>query len=501
MVPVRRRRPRGGAVDDRLSRVDGGSTRCPAELELRARRADGHEFPIEVSLTPLSGEQGTLDLRRHPGRDRGQEAAAALAHRASHDALTGLPNRTLFVDRLEQALRRARRSERTLAVVFVDLDDFKVVNDTHGHAAGDRLLVALTPRLRAAVRPGDTIARFGGDEFVVLCEDLGDESDAIQIAERIADAASVPVSIGAHEIGVSVSAGLVMVDSAERADAADVLRDADAAMYRSKRDGKGQVVIFDEGMRERLSERVALQSALRQARDQDELRLLYQPVFALDQRKMVAVEALLRWQHPEHGLLEPADFISVAESSGLIGEIGEWAIEEACRQAAEWRDAMAGRDPIHVSVNLSPWQVARSDIAATVARILHSTGLEPELLALEVAESTLLADEAASSRVLRELKAIGVSLVLDDFGTGYHSISNLKRLTIDGLKLDRSFVGGLGEDNEGEAIITRGVEHGERPRGRGHRRGGRDRGAAIPAAQSRLRVRAGFPARAPGTGA
>jgi Amt family ammonium transporter len=427
---------------------------APIQLELRARRVDGHEFPIEVSLTPLPTEQGTLISAAIRDVTEVNEAAAALAHRASHDALTGLPNRTLFVDRLEQALHRARRSARTLAVVFVDLDDFKVVNDTHGHAAGDLLLVGLTPRLRAAVRPGDTIARFGGDEFVVLCEELSGESDAIQIAQRVADAASRPLTIGGHEIGVSVSAGLVLVEPPERASAGDVLRDADAAMYRSKRAGKGQVVVFDDGMRERLVERVALQSALRRARDRDELRLVYQPVFALDRRRMVAVEALLRWQHPQHGLLEPADFLPVAESSGLIGQIGEWAIEEACRQAAEWHDSMSDREPIHVSVNLSPRQVARSDIAATVARILRSTGLEPGLLTIEVAESTLLQDEEAASRVLRDLKAIGVSLVLDDFGAGYHSIRNLKRLTIDGLKLDRSFVGGLGEDTEDGAIIS-----------------------------------------------
>lgn len=446
--------PRADSAAKLPPRGEADASRCPAQLELRARRVDGHEFPIEVSLTPLSGESGTLISAAIRDVTEVKEAAAALAHRASHDALTGLPNRTLFVDRLEQALLRARRSARTLAVVFVDLDDFKVVNDTYGHAAGDRLLVGLTPRLRAAVRPGDTIARFGGDEFVVLCEDLRDESDAVQIAQRIADAAAVPLMISGREVGVSVSAGLVLVRAPERAHAADVLRDADAAMYRSKRAGKGQVVIFDEGMRERLIERVALQSALRRARDREELRLHYQPVFALDQRRMVAVEALLRWQHPEHGLLEPADFIGVAESSGLIGEIGEWAIEEACRQAAEWRDAMADRQPIHVSVNLSPWQVARSDIAAAVARILQSTGLEPELLVLEVAESTLRQDEEAASRVLRDLKAIGVGLVLDDFGTGYHSIGNLKRLTIDGLKLDRSFVAGLGEDTEDGAIIS-----------------------------------------------
>jgi diguanylate cyclase (GGDEF)-like protein len=456
-TPWYRGREVAQAADSEGTRRRGGEAEpacAPTQLELRARRVDGREFPIEVSLTPLSTEQGVLISAALRDVTEVKQAAAALAHRASHDALTGLPNRALFVDRLEQALHRARRSAHSVAVVFVDLDDFKVVNDTHGHAVGDLLLMALTPRLRGAIRPGDTIARFGGDEFVVLCEDLSDESDATQIAQRIADAASLPLNIGGQEIGVSVSAGLVLVEANERASAADVLRDADAAMYRSKRAGKGQVVIFDEGMRERLIERVALQSALRRARDRGELRLLYQPVFALDHRRMVAVEALLRWQHPEHGLLEPADFIGVAESSGLIGEIGEWAIEEACRQAAEWRDAMADREPIHVSVNLSPWQVARADIAATVARILESTGLEPELLALEVAESTLLQDEETASRVLRDLKAIGVSLVLDDFGTGYHSIGNLRRLTIDGLKLDRSFVGGLGDDNEDGAIIS-----------------------------------------------
>ncbi len=448
---------RSDPVAQRATPEDFETTRSPAQLELHGRRVDGHEFPVEVSLTPLSTEQGTLISAAIRDVTEVKEAAAALAHRASHDALTGLPNRGLFVDRLEQALHRARRSGRTLAVVFVDLDDFKVVNDTHGHTVGDLLLVGLTPRLSAAIRPGDTIARFGGDEFVVLCEDLSGEANAIQIAQRIIDTATVPLSIGGHEIGVSVSAGLVVITAPEQTSVPEILRDADAAMYRSKRAGKGQVVVFDEGMRERLIERVALQSALSHARERDELRVFYQPVFALGQRKMVAVEALLRWQHPEHGLLEPADFIHVAESSGLIGEIGEWAIEEACRQAAEWRDALGDREPIHVSVNLSPWQVARSDIAATVARILESTGLEPELLTLEVAESTLLQDEETASRALRDLKAIGVSLVLDDFGTGYHSISNLKRLTIDGLKLDRSFVGHLGEngeDGEDGAIIS-----------------------------------------------
>jgi diguanylate cyclase (GGDEF)-like protein/PAS domain S-box-containing protein len=382
-----------------------------------------------------------------------KQADDALAHQASHDALTGLPNRALFLDRLGHALARARRSGSRIAVVFLDLDDFKLVNDTRGHDVGDLLLLALAPRLSAAVRPGDTVARFGGDEFVVLCDDLAGEDDAITIAQRMSDACSRPVTIRGYEHLVSVSAGVAMVRDAQSATADELLRDADAAMYRAKAGGKGRIEVFDEGMRARLVERIAVEDGLRRALDRGELRLHFQPIMSLRDSRIVGAEALLRWQHPERGLLQPEDFIAVAESSGLIVPIGEWVIGEACRQAAVWNDGTR-REPIYVSVNLSPRQIVRSDVTASVRDSLRETRLDPELLEIEVTERALLENGEACARVLAELKRLGVRIVLDDFGTGYSSLSFLKRLTIDALKIDRSFVGGLGRDTEDGAIVS-----------------------------------------------
>jgi diguanylate cyclase (GGDEF)-like protein/PAS domain S-box-containing protein len=335
-------------------------------LDLGARRKDGSGFPVEITLSPLRTDEGMLVCAAIRDVTERKLAADALAHQARHDPLTGLPNRTLFLDRLEHALARARRSGAKLAVLFLDLDDFKLVNDTLGHDAGDLLLVALTPRLLAALRPGDTIARFGGDEFVVLCEDLVAEADAVHIAERVAAACAQPITIGGHERLLTVSSGAVIVEGGD-ATPADLLRDADAAMYRAKARGKGRVEVFDEGMRTRLIDRIAIESQLRSALRRGELRLFYQPVVELssERAEVVAVEALLRWQHPERGLLVPADFIEIAEASGLIVPIGEWVIEEACRQAAAWRDGRPGKPPIRVSVNLSPRQVDRSDVASS----------------------------------------------------------------------------------------------------------------------------------------
>ncbi len=435
-------------------RVGSAAPPSSSQLELQARRFDGTEFPVEVTLTPLVSEKGTLICAAIRDETERKHAADALAHRASHDALTGLPNRALFLDRLDHALDRARRSRRTLAVMFLDLDDFKLVNDTRGHDVGDLLLVALTPRLRAALRPGDTIARFGGDEFVVLCEELADAEDAQLVANRIAEACHGPVMIGDREHAVTVSIGVVVVSDPDAATPSRVLRDADAAMYRAKDAGKGHVEVFDERMRARLMERVAIEGALRTALEHDELRLVYQPVMALGQGRIVALEALLRWQHPRRGLLHPDAFIAVAESSGLIVEIGEWVLEQACRQAAAWRDGAGPHaQPVRVSVNVSPRQLAQGDLAVTVARVLHETGLEPGLLELELTEQMLSDDVVQGIESLAELKALGVRLVLDDFGTGYSSLSYLRRLTIDALKIDRAFVDGLGRGTADGAIV------------------------------------------------
>ncbi len=390
-----------------------------------------------------AGERALADARR---------AADALAHRAGHDPLTGLPNRELFLDRLEHALARARRSTRRVGVIFLDLDDFKFVNDTRGHDVGDLLLMALAPRLSAALRPGDTIARFGGDEFVVLCEDLHDESDAMAIAERIAHACGDPIVVGRCEHHVTVSAGVLAVADPHAATPGSVLRDADAAMDRAKAGGKGRVEVFDDGMRARLVERAAIEASLRRALGRGELRVFYQPVIGVHGGEVAGVEALLRWQHPDRGLLEPSAFMSVAESSGLIVDIGQWVLAEACRQVASWNAQAAGA-PLRLSVNVSSQQLVRPELAADVARTLRTSGLAAGLLDLELTEGTLHAQGNDCLPALRALKALGVRLVLDDFGTGYSSLVELRRLTIDALKIDRSFVQDLGREDDDGAIV------------------------------------------------
>ncbi len=383
-------------------------------------------------------------------------AADALSDQASHDPLTGLPNRSLFLDRLDRALARSRRSDAPLAVVFLDLDDFKLVNDTRGHDEGDQLLLALAPQLSAALRPGDTIARFGGDEFVVLCEDLSSGEDAVRIAERTVEACGRPITIQGHRHQVTVSAG-VAIARGLMTTGSELLRDADAAMYRAKEAGKGRIEVFDDGMRVRMIERVGIEAGLRRALDYGELRLLYQPVVSLSDGRIAGVEALLRWDHPERGLLEPAEFMGVAETTGLIVPIGRWAIGEACRQAAAWRRRDPGGPPVHVSVNLSRRQLLSSDVAADVAASLSESGLEPSLLALEVEEHLLLEDPATCADALERLAKLGVRVVIDGFGSGYSSLSHLSRMTIDSVKIDRSLVDGILRRPEEEGAMVEAV--------------------------------------------
>jgi diguanylate cyclase (GGDEF)-like protein/PAS domain S-box-containing protein len=375
-----------------------------------------------------------------------------LAQMAFHDILTGLPNRTLFSDRLSHALARTTRSASRLAVMFIDLDDFKTVNDTLGHDAGDALLVAVAQRLRAALRPSDTIARMGGDEFAVLLEDQQNEHDPIEAAERLRIAlSSTPFNIAGQELFVHASIG-VTVSSPRTANIAELLKEADLAMYTSKTRGKGRSEVFDPSMQDVVNARLALKADLERALERGEFELLYQPIFSLANRTIEGVEGLIRWHHPSRGLVAPVDFIPLAEETGLMVSIARWCLDQACGQMIAW-DA-AGMRPIKMSMNISARQILLGqelvdDVATTLAR--H--GLAPERLTLELTESMLMQDTEDIATTVASLKALGIDLALDDFGTGYSSLSYLSRFPFDVLKIDRAFVAGLGTGPDKEELV------------------------------------------------
>ena len=377
-----------------------------------------------------------------------------IRHRVLHDPLTGLPNRTLALDRLASALARRQRDGGTVAVLLLDLDQFKLVNDSLGHEAGDELLTTLAPRLHDAVRPADTVARLGGDEFVVLCEDLDGPRAAIQVAERLAAAVSQPLVLGEEEHFASASIGIALADTAD-ADARMLIRDADAAMYRAKERGRGRYELFDEMLRHRVLVRLRTESELRRALERDELRIHYQPVVDLREDRIAAVEALVRWEHPQRGLLEPVDFIGVAEDTGLIVPLGDLVLTEACRVVADWqRRFNHSQRPLALCVNASARQLADTAFPARVAEIARRSGLAAGTLALEITEGVFMEEAHSPVTVLTRMREHGLGLMLDDFGTGYSGLSYLKRFPLDVLKIDRSFVAGLGTDEEDSAIVA-----------------------------------------------
>jgi diguanylate cyclase (GGDEF)-like protein len=377
-----------------------------------------------------------------------------LAHQSLHDPLTGLPNRALFLDRLAQAIARCRRTHSTVAVLFFDLDRFKVVNDSLGHDAGDELLDAVARRLESVVRPGDTVARFGGDEFTVLCEDLpvdDGRTRAVEIAARLSGAINAPFTSLSNETFLSASIGIAFAGNGDERPE-ELLRDADAAMNHAKELGRGRIEVFDDALRARALARHATETALHQALQRGEFRLFFQPIVDLVEGRCVGAEALVRWQHPERGLVPPTEFIGLAEENGLIVELGAWVLEEAARQSAQWQ--LDCEDPFVVSVNLSALQLAQPDLVDRVAAALEHTGATSANICLEITESVLMDDADATIAAIERVRELGVRLSIDDFGTGYSSLGYLKRFPVDVVKIDRSFVDGLGTDSGDTAIVT-----------------------------------------------
>jgi diguanylate cyclase (GGDEF)-like protein len=377
-----------------------------------------------------------------------------LEHQANYDSLTGLPNRTLLHDRLKQAVY-AQRTPRNIAVVFMDLDHFKFVNDSLGHSTGDKLLKAMGERLRTALREGDTVGRVGGDEFVLILADQNNEEVIFRAMQRISARVAEPITIEGKELYVTCSAGISLYPQ-DGPDVDTLLKNADAAMYRAKEHGRSNFQFYTSEMNERVNERLALEGALRRALERQELLLHYQQKVDLKTGSIIGAEALVRWLHPEWGLVRPARFISLAEETGLIVPLGEWVLREACRQVRAWLDE--GLKPGVVSVNLSARQFRQQDLVRMVSRILEETGLEPQHLEMELTESMVMHNVESAIATLQGLKSLGVRLSVDDFGTGYSSLSYLKDLPIDALKIDRSFVRDIGGGAEtGEGVLAQAI--------------------------------------------
>lgn len=446
-----------GEDDQRTEFLAALESGAVTNFECGLRGRDGQTIPSTLSLFPRRDTAGKLvgwhgeihdDSVRH-----GNEQA--LMHGVFHDPLTGLPNRALFIDRLERTIVQAhRKPEHRFAVMFVDLDKFKTVNDTMGHHAGDELLVSTARRLESCVRQEDTVARFGGDEFAILLDDVTDIRDATRIADRINLELALPFQVGRREVASSASIGIAFNTAGYRS-ADQVLQDADAAMYRAKAGGRARYEVFDTEMHRRALAQLRLEDELREAVRHNQFHVVYQPVIVLESGAIAGVEALVRWQHPERGLLGPAEFIDTAEQTGLIGDIGWWVMREACRQARTWLVHLEGgaREEFHVGVNIATRQFQESDFVARLDRILEETTLEPHRVRLELTEATIMADTGVSALHLDMLRERGVRICLDDFGTGASSIQFLQSLPLGAMKIDRGLVQAAEMDERARGVV------------------------------------------------
>jgi diguanylate cyclase (GGDEF)-like protein len=430
--------------------------RAPQGLDSRAEfrlvTSSGDVRHVEAQVQNLIGDPSVQGLIITCGDITERKTAEdQLTRAALHDSLTGLPNRTLVMARLEHVLERSQRDNTLNAVLFLDLDSFKLINDTAGHSTGDRLLVEVAERLSARVRPGDTLGRLGGDEFVVICEDLDSPEDAQAVAERLVETRNRPYNINGQEIYIGGSIGIAIARPEDTA--SGLLRDADVAMYRAKADGRGSVCVFDDEMRVETHNRLDIENALQRALERDELSLHYQPLLTLDDGRLVTLEALLRWTMSDGTCVPPDEFIPIAEDTGLIIDIGTWVIDEGCRQLAAWTRSRELDTDVALAVNVSARQLIQPKFAAVVAAIIDRHGIAPERLVIEITESTVMRDPVTSVASLNELRALGVRISVDDFGTGYSSLGYLQRLPIDELKIDRAFVSPLSTGVRAASIV------------------------------------------------
>ena len=427
--------------------LPAGFGASPGTAEVRLRHHEGHWVWTEVRVAPVAAEGGgpaAVDALVRDISDR-KALEQSLAQRGLHDPLTGLPNRTLLLDRLEGAIARSRRSGSNVAVLLLDVDRFKLVNDTYGHAAGDELLRTLAGRLAGVVRATDTVGRIGGDEFVVVCDGVSTPVDAVEMCERVRLPLCQPVRVGEGQVQVSGSIGLAI--GGPESTPEQLLGEADAAMYRAKEQGRNRAEVYDETIRERARRRLELEAALRDALSTGGIEVHFQPVVSVVDGRVVECEALARWRHAGVDIA-PREFIPIAEDAGLIGALGRVVITEACRQAVGWPE------PLAVSVNLSPRQLAQRDVVQMVEHVLAETGLAPSRLCLEITESAMVDDLESARAALAGLHRLGVRLSLDDFGTGYSSLVHLRRLPFHQLKVDSTFVAGLGHEPSDTAIVA-----------------------------------------------